>query len=53
MHVVRTGQNDFKDTSRKPFIWDYNSPLDDDWWMGSGFQVHGNSGSLNLCVTDG
>lgn len=53
MHVVRTGTADFRDASRKPFFWDYNAPLDDDWWMGSGFEIHGNTGSLNLCVTDG
>lgn len=53
MHMVRTGQNDFRDASRKPFFWDYNAPLDDDWWMGSSFQIHGNTGFLNLCITDG
>ena len=53
LHVVRTGTADFSDASRKPFFWDYNSPLDDDWWIGSSFEVHGNSGNLNLCVSDG
>ena len=53
MHVVRTGRANFKEASRKPFFWDYNAPIDDLWWMGSSFQIHGNTGSLNLCVTDG
>ena len=53
LHVVRTGTADFRDADRKPFFWDYNAPLDDDWWMGSSFQIHGNTGFLNLCVTDG
>ena len=53
MHVVRTGTSNFRDANRKPFFWDYNAPLNDDWWMGTGFQVHGNTGFLNMCITDG
>jgi prepilin-type N-terminal cleavage/methylation domain-containing protein len=53
LHVVRTGTANFRDASRKPFFWDYNAPLDDDWWMGSSFSIHGNTGFLNLCVSDG
>ena len=53
MHIVRTGNENFREASRKPFFWDYNAPLDDDWWMGSSFQIHGNTGFLNLCITDG
>jgi len=53
MHVVRTGTSNFREASRKPFFWDYVAPIDDDWWMGSSFQIHGNTGFLNLCITDG
>ncbi len=53
LHVVRTGTANFKDADRKPFFWDYNAPLDDDWWMGTSFKIHGNTGFLNLCITDG
>jgi prepilin-type N-terminal cleavage/methylation domain-containing protein len=48
----------FEDASRKPFFWDYTSEvgaLSDGGSMKNlgGTSVHGNTGKLNLAVTDG
>jgi prepilin-type N-terminal cleavage/methylation domain-containing protein len=47
----------FEDASRKPFFWDYTAPIGDttagNMKSIGGTSVHGNTGRLNLAVTDG
>ena len=47
----------FEDATRKPFFWDYTAPIGDttEGNMKSigGTSVHGNTGRLNLAITDG
>jgi prepilin-type N-terminal cleavage/methylation domain-containing protein len=47
----------FEDASRKPFFWDYTAPIGDNTAGNmksiGGTSIHGNTGKLNLAVTDG
>ena len=47
----------FEDATRKPFFWDYTAPIGDttagNMKSIGGTSVHGNTGRLNLALTDG